>query len=140
MNLDYISKFLILLTNTFLLYKLIRLSLVVYKVGKWSVTTGQIRKSESKEESDGEYLVLLTTMHFHYIVNGIEYFGYRWSPLSERMYSKGIKKYKVGQTVEVVYNPNNPSESFLANLPLNQLAAHWVIYSLFTFVAILFCI
>lgn len=86
---------------------------------QWPRAHGEVLRSfvDEQEDSDAPYLVKVIC---RYRVDGTEYtcnrlrFGLAlWSSIPMTWFSRALKKYHVGDSVEVAYNPKRPEESVL---------------------------
>jgi hypothetical protein len=89
---------------------------------RWPRAPGKVLRSfvDRREDGDGDGPVYLVKVICRYKVGDSEYtcdrlrFGLAlWTSVPMTYFSRALRKYRVGDNVEVFYNPQNPEESVL---------------------------
>ncbi|MEO5334549.1 MAG: DUF3592 domain-containing protein [Magnetococcus sp. YQC-5] len=117
---------------------------------KWPQAEGTIISSSIQME-EAVFFGLLSLYHVEvvykfkaqdteYLGNQIDSDPYAAVFMFERFANVTVERYPAGKTVQTYYNPNNPSESFIARTLLPGLGFLWIICSLVIFLLALIII
>lgn len=110
---------------------------------QWSQTKGTVDNFDQQFYTIGRDPAWTPRVQYHYKVNNVEYTSARISfqpPIGIPGFESGqfSEKYKAGNEVKVIYDPNNPKEACLENSPSLTIGiAHLVAYLIFVFIVYL---
>jgi hypothetical protein len=99
----------------FVVYKTIKENQRIRDMSNWSVGVGYILENIQKWEDDGEYLCFMQIVRYGYKIDGIEYHSVLKFDINSSLGLKNrfFAKLKIGDKVDMIYNPKQKHESEL---------------------------
>lgn len=98
----------------FVVYKTIKENQRIRDMSNWAVGVGYILENIQQWENDGEDSFLMQTVRYRYEIDGVEYRSVLKFHFNNSFgLNKSLAKLKIGDKVDIIYNPKQKNESEL---------------------------